>query len=823
MGSISGLSSSMGGASGLRGIGGLASGMDRDSLIENMTYATRSKIAQQNQKKQTLEWKQAAMRSITSKMFDFSNKYTSFASSTNLTGSKLFSRTQISAAGDNSKYLSVSGTGTASSTLSVLGVKQLAQNAQVSTVGKVSNQSLTTGKMETDADGKLTGDVDVSLISGRNIEVKYGSKTYYIPMNSAKEYDYSSPESTAKAINDAMKEISIGNDRSLADVMKLEFDAGTKQMSFKNNDAAGNSIEIVSGSGDVLKSLGFAGANENWSELPKERRMVTSAGLTGVNEAKVKETKQLYQVLSGKDISFSYNGTTKKITLGSCRADSTIDDLKKDLQDKLDQAFGKNRVQVDLNVNNTNTEFDISFKTVKPLNPPVTNPDGTVKRNEEDTSSTLAITGAERDLLGNMGIFGIEAGASNRLNMTSAIKDSGLANPNNAVWDSNGEMKLVINDQEITIKQTQSISEIMNTINNNTKMKVTVSYQSNSDRFVISSNERGGSGDITLKGEGAKLLFGTETGAADSGQYLSETVGRDAVMFVQYAGMDKPTMITRDSNTISVDGLSISVKGTFGYSDTTCQAPIDSTQTVTFDAQVDADNTAKVVKEMIAAYNEMLELVNKEVGQKPNRNYQPLTDEQKEEMSEEQIKKWEEEAKKGLFFNNSDFRTLTDKMRSILPSQDKAALSRMGISVSTDYSDNGKLVFDEELFKTALKSDPEAVREVFTRTDSKDSNGKKIEGGLMTKMKNVMDQYSSMTGLTKGIFVEQAGSVHSPTSILTNDYQKQMDSLDKYIVKLTDQLKMEQNRYISQFSRLETLVSQMNSQSSYLSGMTGGL
>lgn len=832
MGSISGLSGSAGGASSLRGFGGLASGMDRDSLIESMTYATRSKIAQQKQKKDTLGWKQTAMRSITSKMHEFSSKYASYSSPSNLLGSKLFSRTQITASGDNSKYLSVSGTGTASSSMSVLGVKQLAQNSQISTLKQASNQTLSTGgmKLKTDSSvgaGDLLEKVDVSLVAGQSIGVKYGNKSYSIVLKDGKGYDYSTHEATVDSINKAMKEVAIGNGKTLGDVMKVEYTAADpadpaskKYMSFKSMDTAGNTLEITGGSGNIMQNLGFAEWYEQWGDLPEDRRVVTSGGLKAKNEAEVVEEKALYQVFSGKQISFAYNGTTKWIQLDYFGVDSKATDVEASLQKKLNEAFGTNRIEVNLDNKTianddgtTSAGFGFSFKTMKP--------DGTGGASE-DPSSTLAITAADRGLMGNMGILSIQAGTSNRMNLSSDIMRSGLKGVKGAPW-VDGAMDLTINGKTIQIKQDETMSDIINKINSDPDMKVNIAYQSNSDRFILTSKEKGASGDITLGGAGAELLFGATSTSSDKDDHFKKLDGKDAIVFVKYAGSNKPTEITRDSNTLTVDGLNITLKGTFGYSDSTLAAPIDETQTVTFDARVDADNTTKVVKEMITAYNEMLEMINKEVSQKPNRNYQPLTDEQKAEMSEDQIEKWEEEAKKGLFFNNGDLRSLTDKMRFVMPTQDRAALSRMGITASTDYNDNGKLVFDEEKFKTALNSDPDAVKEVFIREESSDGSGNKIEGGLMTKMKSVMDQYARMTGSVKGILVEQAGSIYAPTSILSNNFQKQIDSIDTYIDKLTDKLKMEQSRYIAQFSSLESLISKMNSQSSYLSGMTGGM
>ena len=109
MATVGGLTNST--SNSLRGYGGLASGMDRDTLIEGMTYGTTSKITQQEQKKQQLEWKQNAVRAISDMMIAFANKYTaSLTSSNNLFSSMLWGRNNITASGANSKYVSVTGT-----------------------------------------------------------------------------------------------------------------------------------------------------------------------------------------------------------------------------------------------------------------------------------------------------------------------------------------------------------------------------------------------------------------------------------------------------------------------------------------------------------------------------------------------------------------------------------------------------------------------------------------------------------------------------------------------------------------------------------------
>lgn len=315
----------------------------------------------------------------------------------------------------------------------------------------------------------------------------------------------------------------------------------------------------------------------------------------------------------------------------------------------------------------------------------------------------------------------------------------------------------------------------------------------------------------------AELLFG-KTGTD------LEAKGQDAIVSVQFAGDSGPTEIVRDSNSFTMDGLTVGLKGTFGYKEGATSGTLELDETaeaITFDAKVDSENTTKIVKEMIDSYNEILELINKEVKTKPNRKYEPLTSSQREDMSESEIKAYEEKAKEGLLFSDTDMRGFADALRFVIPTSDRDALSKIGISVSSSYSDNGKLVFDEAKFKSALESDPETVSKLFTKTASVDEDGNKTEGGLMEKISTVMKRYAGTTGATKGILVERAGSSHAPTTILKNSMQTKMDDIDDVIDRLLDRLEMEEDRYISQFTTLETLMSQMNSQSSYLAQLSG--
>ena len=144
IGGLSGTTSSS-----IKGFGGLASGLDRDSLIEGMTSGTTAKINKQQQKKTLLQWEQTAIRNITDKLTAFADKYTStYASGTNLFSGSFWGRNQITALGANSKYVSVSGSANTADTLEIQRIKELAKKAQLTSSDRVSDSTLETGEID---------------------------------------------------------------------------------------------------------------------------------------------------------------------------------------------------------------------------------------------------------------------------------------------------------------------------------------------------------------------------------------------------------------------------------------------------------------------------------------------------------------------------------------------------------------------------------------------------------------------------------------------------------------------------------------------------
>lgn len=809
MASIGGLSSAtsslVSGGGGLHGYGGLASGLDRDTLIESMTYATRAKIAKQQQKKQTFQWKQDAYRSVTDKLVALSSKYMDYTNpTTNLSSSSLFAKTNIISNGKNASKVSITTNGSGSAdSLTILGVKQMAKNASATSGTAASDGVLKTGAIN-------FGKEEVSVFQDQSLQIKYDDNTYTV--NFGEIANSTDADEVIKQLNAALKNVKTGEgeDETLDKLVEFKVNA-EGEIALSKTTAAQESLAVTGGSEDLLKSLGLEvkkdengnPKNEEWTiengNISTQKRADGKSGIS--KEVDFKDR------IAGQSLTFSYNGNQVTINMPSAEelkastetgaAEHNKQAVLNALQKGFDKAVGKGRVEVKLE----NDAF--TFKTTLP-------------GGDEDETSVLSLDYGSAGMVGKHRAFHTLAGESNHLNLYASIEESGLKDltPADKTNLSQENQTININGTTIDIKKGSTINEIISAINNS-DAGVTVSYMKNSDKLVITSKEDGASGKIELgKGDPAKqpgttditnILFGSITEAD-----IEKGKGQDAIVAVQYAGSSEVIELRRGTNTFNQDGLNITVKGTFGY-DASGQVQQGTGEEVTFESTANTDNILKTIKDMVTAYNEIVDLVNSLVSTKPDRDYAPLTDDQKEEMSEEQIEKWEKKAKEGILFGDDLLRNLSSDLRFVAGGALMNQLEAIGISEASGYTSNGKLTIDENKLKNALESEPDKVAKLFS-----DPNN-----GLMTNMKKVTDSYAKTWG-TKGSLIARAGSEASATSLTDNEIYTSMKDIDSIIKQLQERLKNEQDRYISQFTTLETVIAQMNSQSSYLSSMSGG-
>lgn len=389
--------------------------------------------------------------------------------------------------------------------------------------------------------------------------------------------------------------------------------------------------------------------------------------------------------------------------------------------------------------------------------------------------------------------------------------------------NTDGTYDFYLNDTLIgSYDKDTTLSSVLSDINGS-DLGIKASYSTLSKSFVFSTKETGSSQKIEMGAGLAQAMFGVSEDGSTDGTY---SAGKDAEFVVTVNG--EQLSMSRSTNTVDMDGMKLTFSKEFSASYTTDAAGnkvYDTSESVSFTSKADADTIVESITKMVAEYNVMMSEIKSAYSTTPltqsnGEAYEPLTDDDMADMSDSAIEKYEKKAKTGLLFGDRDLSSLYQKLRFVFsPSgEDGDLLRQMGISTSYSSSDGALTVtVDESKLRSMLETNPDAVTEVFTKTAANDG-----EDGIMQKIKTQLDAYGATTGATKGILVQKAGSPLSSLSLLDNTYQKQIESLNEQIEDWQDKLSNKVDYYTNQFSRLEVLINQMNSQSSMLSGLSGG-
>ena len=800
MSSVSRTSSSLGNTA-LRGFGGLASGIDRDALIEQMTARTTSKITSKKQAMTKLEWKRDAYRSISNKIIDLQDNYLSYSATKSLKNSDFFAKNQVSVQGDPdyTKYISATGNADTASRVSVLGVNKLATSATLISGEKKTDSAITLGGIS--ASDFSNKEIKTSNLSGTKLTFGTYSitdkqftteATFTFPTSYEKKLDNGKTETVTidytassdkivEQLNEALDSQGfLGKDGKSG----IKFTLNGDQIQISQTDSItdkGKSC-VIRETSSALKSLGF---NSDGVDIDNGISLDEFNKHTSSLEAAAITKQPLLGYLKGKSISVSYGGQTKNIELiGDKEEIKDFKAFKDSLQNKLDKAFGSGKVTV-----GEDSKGSLTFTAT-------------------DNKQTLQISADSKELQNALGITSTQ---SNKISTGSSLWENrvklGLGKYDTKEKLNDALKNFTVNGAKIdNITADTTVDGLLTAINNNKDAGVTATYLGSENKFVLSSNEKGEGRKITLGADpkdttdAANLIFG---GVSQD--------GTDGEMSILYNGVQ--TTITSSSNTFSIDGLDIRATNTFNTGSATAEGG------VSFTASADTEKVTETVKKFIEAYNAMIDEVRTQATTKPDSNYKPLTDDQKNEMNENSIKNWEDKAKEGILYNSSALKDLDNATQGIFSSMmingvSYDDLEKIGISFSDDYTAGGKIVFDEEKFKTAMDSDPEKVSDLFTGTHG-------IVNTIDSTLSTYATRYASKNGNSYGVLIEEAGSEKLSLTLTNNSIYKELKDMQETITNLQSQLSTEQDRYISQFTQMERLINQMNSQSSYLSQLGG--
>jgi flagellar hook-associated protein 2 len=418
-----------------------------------------------------------------------------------------------------------------------------------------------------------------------------------------------------------------------------------------------------------------------------------------------------------------------------------------------------------------------------------------------------ATSSSSRDLQ-TLELFGLSDGQSNRLNLDTELKNLGSSLAGGLAAPANGDGKYIfnINGAIIEARETESLRSLMDKVNSS-KAGVTMSYSELTDKFTITAKETGSAAThyIAETTGGGNIMAALGLGN-QAGSNTVFTAGQNAVAYIN------GQRVERSTNDFTVDNVRFSLKETY---DPNSYVPGTSANTTGAEISLrsDPDDLFNAIKGFVEDYNTMIDFMKNLTKEKAYSDYEPLTDAQRAEMTEGQIKQWEEKAKSGILLNDSLVNKIANNLQNtLLSTVNGFGLFSLGIQ-SSGWQDNGKLkIADESALKEILNTRSDEVRNLFTNATN----------GIAVKMDKILDDAVKTNGVqgARGSLVEMAGylGTRSDTENTIND---QISSYNTRIDSFKLQLQQEESRLWAQFTAMETALSKLNNQNSILSQYLG--
>ena len=357
-----------------------------------------------------------------------------------------------------------------------------------------------------------------------------------------------------------------------------------------------------------------------------------------------------------------------------------------------------------------------------------------------------------------------------------------------------------INGEKFTFEKSSTVGDVINAINK-ADIGVKASFSTMTQSFKLESTETGTAGKLNIEQTSGNLLNSLFNSSDDFTK--KDAYGKNGTITISTDG-ENYTTYTSASNEYSFDGTTFNIAklGNFDSS-------VDGVDEITVTTEKDTSSIKDTVIKFIDAYNQLLDDVYGEIQtSRPKKNgsyYDPLTDEQEEEMKSDEIEKWNNEAKKGLLYQDNYLSTFVSSIRGAMSSSkvDGFTLYDLGISLATDWKSNGKLVVDEDKLENAINTYGDKVTSFFVDSDK----------GLAATLNNEIDRAISTRDKKVGYLSGIAG-IENTTTEKDNALYSQINNMQTLINNLQTRYENEMERYWKQFTTLETYMSNMQSQSS---------
>lgn len=833
-------------------ITGLASGLDVDSIVKQLMRAENMKVDKVKQQRQLVQWKQDIYRDLMGDLNSFKNTYFNVLNSKDyILSPNTYSSYDVTSTDSTNAITAKANAGAIGGNYKV-NVKQLATKGIYTNKAAMINTTVA-NRAVTSPIKINKGENDSITIDGKQIIIKDGG--------------YDTLSALTSEINSK-----INADTDLQNKVKAQIKNGAVQFAHtqpiydkdENGNIKNNEMTITADNGvdfKVTLARGFYTLDEIASAINAKAKTIkdSSGNALPENFASVSADGTKIEFLSNGKDDKNYSVTSATLT-GVTTTAGTIPNFNGDKLTYAKQIISGFNDTLTIKIGTTSHEIKLAAKTylgesdmaqdiVTQVNAELTNKSVTGFKLDKTTDNRIKFiseTNSQVTIYGNAANM---IGVSNGYQVNQDIRD-------NASNILSGRMRFTVNGVEFNYNfgNASDTKEIVkDTLTGEDKEVVVIGGMNKSLSDVLYNISTKANVDITYSQLTRTFTLATKTTGSD--QKIIKTEDIDGTNFLKTLFKDLPTddikgtdaevEITepngektttyQSSNTFTLDSVTYTLNG----------MPVGE---VTFTLNANPSATFDKIKSFIDKYNEIIDKISSKLTEKKQYSYQPLTDEQKDQMKEDDIKKWEERAKQGLIKNDSTLESLLSNMRasfyeSVKQTFSDSSLSNigitlndMGMSTSSDWSQRGKIIIDEKKLKEALQKNGEKVAELFTKASttvpsySRDltpaqRSQRYKESGIFQRIKDILDDnLSTIRNINgqKGTLLEKAGIKGDYTeyhNLLTDE----LDEKDKLIAKMNKKMIDKEKLYYLQYSRLETAMNKMNSQQSWFTQqMSGG-
>lgn len=703
-------------------LSGLMSGMDTESIIQQLVAAKKTKVDTTKKAQTKLNWKQDAWKTLNTKLQNLQKKYVA-----NMRFASDYAKktTKVS----NSSIVSVITGESAVNGVQSLEVKQLAKRGY-----------LTGAKIEAKDQKELTA---LSKLS--DIADGIGEGTFSI-------------KSGGKTVD-----IHVNGDTTISDVLTQLRGAGVNA----NFDAKQQRIFISSQESGAANDFSLTAFDANGSAA------LSALGLQ-VNLNDDKATLKEYQ-----EYEKYYVSGDRAATLANMQG--MID---KDVASRTDSYLAQYKsIKASLAANQKSIdELNEKYKD-SPLK--------SVKEYEDEIAAT----------------------AKSVEELSAEIEDM---EDGEAKTQKQEELKQLQEKQQKLVQE-KADAEKLDSLNKDTAKlnKQLASVQS----YVNVTETTGADGSVTYEAAAtAKLVGEVEDRYYNKAEYASQVMssydptdttatgatkvsGQDAIIYLNDA------MFTNTDNSFEINGLTF-----------TALAETKEGEKVTVTTQNDTDGVYDMIKNFLKEYNSIINEMDKLYNADSAKGYEPLTNEEKEAMSESDIKEWEAKIKDALLRRDDNLSTVSSALKSVMSAGIEINgktmyLSSFGINTLGYFEapdneknayhidgdpDDGSTSGNADRLKSMISSDPDTVISFFTQMS-----------------KNLYDKMSDLSKSVEGY--RSFGNFYDDKK-MKSDYDKYTSKISELEKKLADY----EDKWYAKFSAMETALAKMQNNASAVTSLLGG-